>query len=66
MQEWCKQDFKGADVAEVEEDLEEFAVSWYATISEGQDIMPMIVQIWHGYCVYISPCLIMRGKIVLR
>ena len=44
MQGWCEQDFRGADKAEVEEDLEEVADSWYATIVEGWDIMPVIVR----------------------
>jgi len=43
MQEWHEHDFRGTNEAKAEEDLEEATDSLYATITEGQDIMPMIV-----------------------
>lgn len=55
----------GADEAKVAEDLEEVADSWYATIANGQDIMPTIVRIQHVHHVCIVPYLIMRQRIVL-
>ena len=35
MHKWRKQDFRGAEEAEAEKDLEEVVDSWYATIAEG-------------------------------
>lgn len=42
MQGWCKQDFRGTSEAKVEEELVEVKDSWFATILEDQDTMPMI------------------------
>ena len=66
MQEWYKPDFKGADEAEVEDEMDEVMDSWYAIITKGQDIMPMIVWTQHVHHVCIVACLIMRWKIVLH
>lgn len=60
MQEWREYDFKGTYKVEVKEDLREVVEGWYATIAEGQDIMPAIAWIQRGRCVCIAPSLIMR------
>ena len=66
MQEWHEHDFRGTNEAKAEEDLEEATDSLYATITEGQDIMPMIVWTQRIHHVCILPCLIMRWKIFLH
>ena len=66
MQGCCKQDFKGEDEAEAEEDLVEVADNWFATIALDQDTIHAIALIQRVYRASIARCLIMIQKIVLR
>ena len=60
MQGQHKPDFRGAVETEVEENQEEVADNWYVTIANGQDIMPVILQIQRDHHACIVHCLIMR------
>ena len=63
-QGWREPDFRGMDEAEVEEGLEEVVNNGYVTIVEGQDFMPVIVQIQRGHYACIVHCLIMIWRVV--
>ena len=65
-QGWHGNDFSGVDEAEVEEDLLEVEDSWFATITEDQDTMPMIALIQRIRRASIPWCLIMKWKTILR
>lgn len=54
-QGWHRQDFKGTNDAEAEEDLAEVWDSWFFIIAEDLDIMPMIALTQHGHHENIAP-----------